>query len=407
VGETKNIMRRIRRTEPTPNVNFQGPVSNLIQQEHHLQNALNTQVLQDISIDEAIITNTMTFANDATIQFSPDYTGMGIVMSDQRIGTAVATNARSSFDAGSKYMNSDESYSFVKQQWAIDPKELIGFVELRRLDAAQTEYVVQEVRGEWGKGAEVLIGRMGDPDSSYWVAAGLSSAVELRYAVPFVKPTSEERRARTLASVTESMQKIANGQRLGYENQLSRRLRDVESYTETLKKLKVDIAIYRKRLKDMPVVEINLADVESSMQEVLKHKKIQDVYITKIGSIAIVTKMLYKLDPKTQKEDESVEIGRFVIDLMPSDDAWYISAWNLDYVDECGYSHPNINSFSVCLGEHENEIRKSTDLYMIADFFVVFLSQFPHDSGMPFTDPFEWLDTKHKREDAVILKERL
>ena len=226
--------------------------------------------------------------------------------------------------------------------------------------------------------------------------------------------------AQIVTKVVKNANILANDE---YKNMLARvneRKGNATHLEENLQKTKIQLSKYQAKLKTFKQNSIKEYHIAGEIKNIRKHAKIKSAYVTTQGNIIVKTKMLYKIDAKTNKVDRKVEIGEFIFKFnldMSRDLGRRVRGFNTTYYvcnccvgsGEHGYSHEGLNhalSFGhpvlgefLCAGDHEIEVKDmlhKLNLYLLVDFLVLLFSIYPEDNeGSPFISYEQW-DKYHK-----------
>lgn len=184
-------------------------------------------------------------------------------------------------------------------------------------------------------------------------------------------------------------------------NYLNNVTRDLQATEENRERILEALKEAQERIKGTEKVKYHKKDIDLIIAEINSHKKVKKAYISKSGRIIVLTEPLYKTDVKG-KESKRSKIGEFIFSIEPQSNN-YLSADNLTYIYDDSNPHPNIDGFSVCWGENQQEIdrmRRNAEYYQLVDFAIYFLSIYPQTSdASPYVDYGDWWSEKEERVD--------
>lgn len=148
----------------------------------------------------------------------------------------------------------------------------------------------------------------------------------------------------------------------------------------------------------------------TDLGEIKTHPLVEDAYISTGGRVIVLTKMLHK-QARTSGKVTKEEMGKFklIYDYRKLDCPAF-KAFNLTYEWD-SYDHPNISAGTICTGGNSEEMQqmlRNFQIVELTDFLIVFCSTLHHRGGGndPYTDPYEWMDGKHKRQEEVFIDKK-
>lgn len=180
----------------------------------------------------------------------------------------------------------------------------------------------------------------------------------------------------------------------------------VKSYTASL-------AGYQKRLKETNEIlkgnkpeELTADTFRSSLDSLLKHKKVKGIAVTLSGNLIIESKMLYVIDHKTDKETD-VEVGEFAffVDTRYGEVSVHNMSYVCNYQTDYGNDHgsPFQDGTRMCWGPGETDVKnlaKQFPYYALVDYITLFVAMIKQDAGaIPHCSPDMWL--KHRKKEST------
>ena len=210
--------------------------------------------------------------------------------------------------------------------------------------------------------------------------------------------------------IISQVDRAINGQHAILQQQLESDIRNISQAETQIIESRKRMWEVKKQLSTMKKEEIDPSFIIKTLKEIKGHSKVQDAYFSVKGSLIVITKMLVGVDPKTDREDPTKEIGRLAFSIS-TPITEHIGVINLDFAAfrhighesrqwEYPYCHPNIDAgLNICWGENRPDVRKfhrAAQYYQLVDFMITFFSLFPHDSGSPYFDHDEWMTVKER-----------
>lgn len=172
---------------------------------------------------------------------------------------------------------------------------------------------------------------------------------------------------------------------------------DIRYLEENLAKKKADRVILKQKIKNLDAgnAGFTLVTLNQQLKDIENHDKVEEAYLTTHGTLIVKTKLLYVIDPKTDKVTDT-PLGVMMLRISYNPRETFLRATNLDYYCD-DHPHPNIEGENICMGNNEAEIKRmynAGQLYNLVDFMITFFSINPHDSGTPFMNYRDWLEER-------------
>lgn len=241
--------------------------------------------------------------------------------------------------------------------------------------------------------------------------------------LPSALEKKKDNTSQVMAEVVKRMNLVANSDYKDTAAKVIERKNNLVGLKESLKKTEVQLGKYQAKLKGYKQNSIKEDHIIGEIESIKKHAKIKDAYITERGNLIVKTKMLYKLDGKTHKENRKVKVGEFIFRFqMGTASTSSVSVFNTTYylcsncINEThddgeqhslNFGHPVLDMY-VCFGHHAVEVQnmlKKLSFYQLADFMVLLFSVYPDPDNVtdsPFI-PFDvWDDKKRPFEKYFI-----